>query len=146
MASYTQVLDPSTNADWNNAYIKAYGKYIKISKEGWEQTGDGGGGERVYTMGKEPEKKPPAPAPISSGYSPPPPPPPAEPEEPEATPEPTVEEKRAEITKPATGLESTIVAPVQPTTNVSYLTGNTQSQTTSRFLKKKTDAKKSLFA
>jgi len=87
---------------------------------------------------------PPPPEPISNGYTPPSAPPPAPEPEVEDIPEPTQPEKRAEITKPAAGLETTIIAPPAPT--VSYLTGNTGEQTTSRFLKKKKDDKMSLFA
>jgi hypothetical protein len=61
--------------------------------------------------------------------------------------EPTQEDKRAEITKPPAGLESTISpgAEPAPVRNVSYLSGNTQAKTKSRFLSKKNDRKKSLF-
>ena len=87
------------------------------------------------------EKKAPAPKSVSSGYSKPKSKPKSKPEAPEpAAPEPTQEQKRAEITKTAAGLESTIspgAATPDPVRNVSYLTGNTQSQTVSRFLKKK---------
>jgi hypothetical protein len=86
----------------------------------------------------------PTPQPVSSGYTKPSAPE-AAPEPEVTTPEATQEEKRAEITKPAAGLETTIVAPPSPT--VSYLTGNTAGQTASRFLKKKkVEAKQSLFA
>ena len=94
------------------------------------------------TFGNPPEEKKAAPVakPVSSGYTKPRPAPSPAPVEPVAEVEPTREEQRAEITKPAEGLESTISPSSEsprPVTNVSYLTGNTQSQTVSRFLKKK---------
>ena len=88
----------------------------------------------------------PAPTPVSDGYSPAPAAPPAPATTPEPVVEPTQDEKRAEVTKPAAGLESTVVAPPTIAPTVSYLTGNRAADTTSRFLKKKKDdTKQSLF-
>jgi len=144
MAEYTQVYDKA-NIDWNNAYRKEYGKYIKTDKFTWQQSGKGGGSERVFIKKAAPKPKA-KPQPVSSGYSPAPRPQAAAPPPPAAatTPAPTIEEKRAEVTKPAAGLESTVDTTV-PVAPVSYLTGNTQEKTASRFLKKKKGDLKSLF-
>lgn len=56
MAEYKQVYDRS-KIDWNNAYRKAYGKYIKTSQLENQQSGDGGGQERVF-MKIEDKQKP----------------------------------------------------------------------------------------
>lgn len=54
MAEYKQIYDKS-KVDWNNAYRKEYGKYIKTSKFTWEQSGNGGGSERVFIKIEAPD-------------------------------------------------------------------------------------------
>ena len=144
MAEYKRVYDKS-NIDWSRAYRKEYGKYVPISKFDWQQSGEGGASEGVFLKAKAPKPKA-KPQPVSSGYSPAPRPqaPAAPPPAAATTPAPTDPDKRAEITKPASGLESTVDTTV-PVAPVSYLTGNTQEKTASRFLKKKKGDLKSLF-
>ncbi len=56
MAEYKQIYDKS-KVDWNNAYRKEYGKYIKTNKFTWQQSGEGGGSERVFVKVEMPEPK-----------------------------------------------------------------------------------------
>lgn len=102
------------------------------------------------TRGNPPAATPdpaPAPQPVSNGYSSQSAPAPKPATTPAPVVEATQEEKRAEVTKPASGLEATVVDPVAAASpTVSYLTGNTTAKTSSRFLKKKKDdTKQSLF-
>ena len=55
MAEYKQVYG---KVDWNNAYRKEYGKYIKTNEFTWQQSGEGGGGERIFAKVETPEPKP----------------------------------------------------------------------------------------
>lgn len=57
MAEYKQIYDKS-KVDWNNAYRKEYGKYVKTDKFTWQQSGDGGGSERIFMKIEAPEEKP----------------------------------------------------------------------------------------
>lgn len=150
MAEYKRVTaDNYKSSNYKNYYRKEYGKYVAVGQfYDPRDEGGGGGGGLVYEKAPDKPKAAPAPKPISSGYSAPrPAAPAAAPPAAATTPAPTQADKRAEVTKPASGLESTVstaggAAP--PVSNVSYLSGNTQESTASRFLKKK-DGKRSLF-
>jgi len=54
VAKYEQIYDKgSDKVDWDNVYRKEYGKYVKTSKFAWEQSGNGGGSERIFRKVEE---------------------------------------------------------------------------------------------
>ena len=146
MADRKITADHYNKNNWKNYYRLEYGKKVPVGQYyDPRDEGDGGGGGVVYEKAPDPKPKP-KPQSVSSGYSPAPRPqaPAAPPPAAATTPAPTDPDKRAEITKPASGLESTVDTTV-PVAPVSYLTGNTKEKTASRFLKKKKGDLKSLF-